>query len=305
MREDARHEPFPELLHAHIPERNLSSDSNHRGMTRTSGIRGPQFRGKSLMCGRPLPAIWMRGNGPGSGWRNGRTARRLLRVIAVVGLVLVLLIQLPPPTPGPSSSSPPPSMPFTTFRTDASVAEIQTTGAEPVESYASFAVARGSAGAMALLRSQGHYAEPMVGSSTLQLLGGPIDLAASTMPPMAPWSAVSSEPAVGIVHFHGLIKIEWTQSLESLGLTILRYLPREHDDADVEDPVPTSRGTGSSTSASSCSRGSLRRRSRRGSATRESRPASPLAPGPRSSARLGAATSAGRERESPRISSPR
>ncbi|TMA08792.1 MAG: hypothetical protein E6J94_01910, partial [Methanobacteriota archaeon] len=227
MREDARHEPFPELLHAHIPERNLSSDSNHRGMTRTSGIRGPQFRGKSLMCGRPLPAIWMRGNGPGSGWRNGRTARRLLRVIAVVGLVLVLLIQLPPPTPGPSSSSPPPSMPFTTFRTDASVAEIQTTGAEPVESYAAFAVARGSAGAMALLRSQGHYAEPMVGSSTLQLLGGPIDLAASTMPPMAPWSAVSSEPAVGIVHFHGPIKIEWTQSLESLGLTILRYLPQD------------------------------------------------------------------------------
>src|SRR5438876_1029212 len=129
--------------------------------------------------GRPLPAIWMRGNGPGSGWRNGRTARRLLRVIAVVGLVLVLLIQLPPPTPGPSSSSPPPSMPFTTLRTDASVAEIQTTGAEPVESYAAFAVARGSAGAMAVLRSQGHDAEPMVGSSTLQLLGGPIDLPAS------------------------------------------------------------------------------------------------------------------------------
>src|SRR5205814_361745 len=35
------------------------------------------------------------------------------------------------------------------------------------------------------------------------------------------------EPAVGIVHFHGPIKIEWTQSLESLGLTILRYLPQD------------------------------------------------------------------------------
>src|SRR5205809_6666760 len=80
---------------------------------------------------------------------------------------------------------------------------------------------------MVLLRSQGHYAESMVGSSTLQLLGGPIDLAASTMPPMAPWSAVSSEPAVGIVHFHGPIKIELTQSLQPLGLTILRYLPQD------------------------------------------------------------------------------
>src|SRR5207249_7678221 len=81
--------------------------------------------------------------------------------------------------------------------------------------------------AIAFLRSRGHYAEPMVGSSTLQLLGGPIDLGGSTMHPMAPSSTVSSDAAVGIVHFHGPIKMEWTQSLESLGLTILRYLPQD------------------------------------------------------------------------------
>jgi len=147
--------------------------------------------------------------------------------MVVVGLVFVLLIQLPTQAPRASSSSPPSSVPFTSFRTDALNAEIRNAGAELVESYEAFAVARGSSEAIAFLRSRGRYAEPMVGSSTLQLLGGPIDLGGSTMHPMAPWSTVSSDAAVGIVHFHGPIKMEWTQSLESLGLTILRYLPQD------------------------------------------------------------------------------
>src|SRR5207247_10543989 len=102
-----------------------------------------------------------------------------------------------------------------TFRTDASVGEIQAAGAELLESYGAFAVARGGEGCLALLREQGRYAEPLEGSSTHQLLCGTVDLAALAPRPVAGGPLNPSGATIGVVHFHAPIKAEWTAALQA------------------------------------------------------------------------------------------
>src|SRR5439155_1416590 len=115
------------------------------------------------------------------------TVLRLFRVLAFIALTFVLLVQVPVPNPRSAISGLPSALRTVTFRTDAAVGEIQAAGAELLESYGAFAVARGGEGCLALLREQGRYADPLEGSSTLQLLGGTVDLAALAPRPVAGW----------------------------------------------------------------------------------------------------------------------
>jgi len=131
------------------------------------------------------------------------------------------------PNPRSAISGLPPALRTVTFRTDASVGEIQAAGAELLESYGAFAVARGGEGCLALLREQGRYADSLEGSSTLQLLGGTVDLAALAPRPVAGWPINPSGATIGVVHFHAPIKAEWKDALQARGLQVLRYLPQD------------------------------------------------------------------------------
>src|SRR5436309_1336331 len=159
--------------------------------------------------------------------RQCPTVLRLFRVLAFIALTFVLLVQVPVPNPRSAISGLPPALRTVTFRTDASVGEIQAAGAELLESYGAFAVARGGEGCLALLREQGRYADPLEGSSTLQLLGGTVDLAALAPRPVAGWPINPSGATIGVVHFHAPIKAEWKDALQARGLQVLRYLPQD------------------------------------------------------------------------------
>src|SRR5256885_16980580 len=103
--------------------------------------------------------------------------------MALVALVFFLLVQVPTPNPRSAISGPLPATRVISFRTDASPEEIQAAGAELLESYGAFAVARGGERSLSLLKRQGRYPKPFQGSSTLQLLGGIVDLASLAPPP--------------------------------------------------------------------------------------------------------------------------
>src|SRR2546429_2942039 len=103
--------------------------------------------------------------------------------MALVALVFFLLVQVPTPNPRSAISGSPPVTRVISFRTDASPEEIQAAGAELLESYGAFAVARGGGGRLALLKAQGRSANPLLGRSTPQLLGGILDPPALSPPP--------------------------------------------------------------------------------------------------------------------------
>src|SRR5690348_4716537 len=130
-----------------------------------------------------------------------RTALRPLRVLGLVALVMVLLVQVPSPDPRSVPPGSSPTAPLTSFRTDASAAEVQASGAEILESYNAFIVARGDDRSLALLKAEGRYANPLEGSSTLQLLGGSVDVSALSLQPAAAWPIDPGGETVGVVHF--------------------------------------------------------------------------------------------------------
>src|SRR5207247_11141757 len=141
-----------------------------------------------------------------------------------VALAIVLLTQVP--WTGPRSAVPPaaPAGATLTFRTDATAAEIRDAGAELLESYGAYRVARGPAASVGDLALRGRHAETLDLASVLELLNGPIDIAtlASRRPA---WTLDSSGHAIGVVHFHAPIKAEWRPLLEVRGVGVLRYLP--------------------------------------------------------------------------------
>src|SRR2546430_4547495 len=104
--------------------------------------------------------------------RNVGTALRFFRVMALVALVFFLLVQVPTPNPRSAISGAPPVTRVISFRTDASPEEIQAAGAELLESYGAFAVARGGGGSLALPQAQGRDAQPLPGSPPLPPLRG-------------------------------------------------------------------------------------------------------------------------------------
>ena len=141
-------------------------------------------------------------------------------------VALVLVVQLPSSDTrlGPMSATSVPAGSPTTFRTDATEAELTAAGAQLRASYGAFAVAHGPSGTLAVLRSHGRYAEPIGQSSALQFAAGRVDVA--ELAPPASWSVDYRGMAVGVVHFVGPIKPEWQDELASRGLGLLRYVPQ-------------------------------------------------------------------------------
>src|SRR2546428_3906247 len=97
--------------------------------------------------------------------------------MALVALVFFLLVQVPTPNPRSAISGPLPATRVISFRTDASPEEIQAAGAELLESYGAFAVARGGGGSLAPLKAPGRPAHPLEARSTPPLTAGILDLA--------------------------------------------------------------------------------------------------------------------------------
>src|SRR2546422_2496513 len=89
----------------------------------------------------------------------------------------------------------------TTFRTDATEAELTAAGAQLLASYGAFAVAHGPSGTLAVLRSHGRYAEPIGQSSAVQFAAGRVDVAA--VPSPASWSVDHRGMAGGVGHLVG------------------------------------------------------------------------------------------------------
>src|SRR2546426_1130897 len=180
------------------------------------------------MCVAPHPVVPRR-RSPASASRRGHrhTAFLIFRVLATFVLALLVIVQMPSTGPEPSAVGGTPGGLPVTFRTDAAPREIIATGAQILESYGSFAVARGGAGILSALRAAGHYAEPLQSPSDLELAGGPVDVAMLASRPPAPWSFDDRRMAVGIVHFRVPIKAEWKTDLESRGMDVLRYLPQD------------------------------------------------------------------------------
>ncbi len=171
--------------------------------------------------------------GPASGAhrlrrRNGGTALRVWRIVAVLALAGLLAFQIPmrasSPTPAPDAL---PAAALLTFRTDASADEIAVAGARLLEPYGAFSVARGPPSALAELTGLGRYAVPMSSASSLHLLSGDVDvrrLATSVLPS---WTVDGNGQAAAVVHFYAPIKQSWQTALEARGVTVLRYLPTD------------------------------------------------------------------------------
>ena len=157
--------------------------------------------------------------------RHGHTALLVVRVFVALALAIVLLVQVPStgPRPAPLAASPVGSP--VTFRTDATVTELTAAGAQLLESYDAFSVARGSEGTLAVLRAQGRYAEPFAQASELQFASGTVDVAALSAQ-SAPWSADSAGMAVGVIHLAAPMKSAWPGELASRGISLLRYVPQ-------------------------------------------------------------------------------
>src|SRR3989454_1273057 len=158
---------------------------------------------------------------------KAHTALLVVRVFVTLAVAMFLLIQLPSSGPQPEAISNVPLIgsPLT-FRTDATESEINSAGAQLLESYGSFAVARGFDGTLSILRSHGRYAEPFARASELQFAAGAVDVSALRYDSV-PWTLDSIGMTVGVIHFVAPIKSEWREQLASRGLALLRYVPQD------------------------------------------------------------------------------
>src|SRR3989449_6029688 len=140
---------------------------------------------------------------------KAHTALLVVRVFVTLAVAMFLLIQLPSSGPQPEAISNVPLIgsPLT-FRTDATESEINSAGAQLLESYGSFAVARGFDGTLSILRSHGRYAEPFARASELQFAAGAVDVSALRYDSV-PWTLDSIGMTVGVIHFVAPIKSEW------------------------------------------------------------------------------------------------
>lgn len=151
----------------------------------------------------------------------------MVRIFAAVCLAVVLAVQFPIHPDVPTSPSDRSDLPPVTFRTDATFEEVVAAGAQTVEPYGAFSIARGPPESLRRLQERGRYAESYAGAARLGMLGGPLEIATLAERPSAGWNVDGGGQSVGVVHFHGPIKSAWRDELASRGLSILRYLPHD------------------------------------------------------------------------------
>ncbi len=149
-----------------------------------------------------------------------------MAVVLLIAAALTLEIPTLGPRPGPTSAPPPPAG-AVTFRTDATADQVAAAGAEILEEYGAFSVARGPASSVVLLASEGHYASPIPDAPFLHLATGDVDIRALAAGGTGPWPTDGSGESVGLVHFHAPIKPAWTGALAARGLQVLLYMPTD------------------------------------------------------------------------------
>ena len=132
----------------------------------------------------------------------------------------------PPPPGTPGSTAPPPGS-IVTFRTNASAVGIAAAGAELLQAYGAFSVARGPTTAMKALAAAGAYVQAMPTAPYLSLAAGPVDVRALAVTDVASWPRDPSGNAVGLVHFYAPITAAWQKTLEARGLSVLLYVPTD------------------------------------------------------------------------------
>lgn len=161
-----------------------------------------------------------------AGRRQRRTARRFVRAWITVAIVLLFLVTGPGQEPRSSASEPSPVDRVVTFRTDATVREIEAAGARVLEEYGAFSIARGPDRSVQRLEHQGHYAGVLSASPTLQLAGARVDLRSLPRGTASEWAIDGGRgTTTGVVHFYAPIKPAWVRELEDRGIDVLRYLP--------------------------------------------------------------------------------
>lgn len=145
--------------------------------------------------------------------------------LVVLVLAVLIALHLPSPLPPEDQASPPPAEDWISFRTDAPAGEIARAGGRVLEDYGAFSVAQGSQGTLAALATRGRWTEALTGASLVWLRGGTVDVRAL----QAPTAAISSRAeaaSIGVIHFYAPIKGAWRAELESIGIDILRFIPR-------------------------------------------------------------------------------
>src|SRR3989442_8314029 len=106
--------------------------------------------------------------------RHGHTASLVFRVFVTFAVALVLIVQLPSSDTRlePMSAHSVPAGSPTTFRTDATEAELTAAEAQLPASFRAFPRPPGPSGTLAVLRSHGPYAAPSRQSSALPFAAG-------------------------------------------------------------------------------------------------------------------------------------
>ena len=114
-----------------------------------------------------------------------------------------------------------------TFRTDASPERIAAAGAELLQTYGAFSVARGPMSVLDMLGAAGAYVQAMPTAPYLSLANGAVDVRTLAVTDAASWPLDTSGQAVGLVHFYAPITPAWQRGLEARGLSVLLYVPTD------------------------------------------------------------------------------
>jgi len=146
----------------------------------------------------------------------------------VVLLAFALLVQFPPPFLTPLAPAPVAvTGDLVTFRTDASASLLASAGAQLLQSYGAFSVARGPSSVLDALAAAGAYVQAMPTAPYLSLATGNVDVRTLSLTDAGSWPLDAGGEAVGLVHFYAPITEAWRNGLQSRGLQVLLYVPTD------------------------------------------------------------------------------
>ncbi len=100
-------------------------------------------------------------------------------------------------------------------------------GAQLLQAYGAFSVARGPSSVLDTLAVEGAYVQAMPSARFLTLTSGNIDVRTLATSDASTWPLDPQGDAVGIVHFYAPITPDWQSALAARGLSVLLYVPTD------------------------------------------------------------------------------